>query len=416
MRCPESIRALDHKDPLAHTIKQFDLPAQTQYLDGNSLGPLPKASRQRLMEVTQNQWGQDLIASWNKHDWINLPRKVGDKIAKLVGSAPGQVVCCDSTSVNLFKVLSTALHLQAQQGRHRILSQQDNFPTDLYMAEGLSSLLGQARCELISVHADKLIDCLDESVAILMLTQVNFRTGHCHDIHALTKAAHDAGALVIWDLAHSAGAMPISLDEWNVDFAVGCGYKYLNGGPGAPAFLYAASRHHGAGTQPLSGWMGHAKPFEFSPNYKPAQSVDQYLCGTPSVLAMSALDAALDVFDGVDLDCVRAKSLALSDLFINTLQDSDCWQELRLLTPTDHAQRGSQVALAHPHGYAITQALIADRCVADFRAPDVIRFGFTPLYLRYEDVWLAAQKLIRIVRERTYLQPEFKQNAAGPVT
>ncbi len=416
MKCPDSIRALDRDDPLAHTIDQFELPAQTQYLDGNSLGPLPRASRQRLAEVTEQQWGQDLITSWNKHDWINLPRKVGDRIAKLIGAAPGQVVCCDSTSVNLFKVLSTALQVQAPHGRHRIISQQDNFPTDLYMVEGLNSLLGNNRCELVSVHADQLISSLDDSVAVLMLTQVNFRTGHCHDIRTLTEAAHQAGALVIWDLAHSAGAMPLSLDEWQVDFAVGCGYKYLNGGPGAPAFVYAATRHHGVSSQPLTGWMGHAKPFEFSPSYTAAPSIDQYLCGTPSVLAMSALDAALDVFDGVSLDVLRAKSLALSDLFINTLRAADCWQEFTLLTPMEHTRRGSQVALAHPQGYAITQALIADQCVIDFRAPDVIRFGFTPLYLRYEDVWLAAQKLIRIVDTQTYLQPEYSRAKAGPVT
>ncbi|GGZ98154.1 kynureninase [Arenicella chitinivorans] len=416
MTCPDSIRALDQQDPLKHTRALFELPVETQYLDGNSLGPLPRASRQRLEHVVQQQWGQDLITSWNKHGWIRLSQQVGDKIGTLIGAAPGQVVCCDSTSVNLFKVLSTALQIQAKQGRHRIVSQRDNFPTDLYMVEGLASLLGETRCELVTLDTNQLIDHLDNSVAVLMLTQVNFRTGYCHDMRALTEAAHKAGVLVIWDLAHSAGAMPLSLDEWKVDFAVGCGYKYLNGGPGAPAFVYAASRHHGAHTQPLSGWMGHAKPFEFSPNYTPAPSINQYLCGTPSVLAMSALDAALDVFDGVDLETIRAKSLALSDLFINILQAEECWHEFCLLTPAEHAERGSQVALAHPHGYAITQALIAARCVADFRAPDVIRFGFTPLYLRYEDVWLAAQKLIRIVREQDYLRPEFSKSTAGPVT
>jgi len=403
----QDILQQDIIDPLADKRREFMLPDATIYLDGNSLGAMPKAAHERSRLVTEQQWGLNLIKGWNTDDWIDLPTTVGEKIAPLLGAAPGQVICCDSTSVNLFKVLCSALEMQ--QGRSVVISQKDNFPADLYIAEGLSQL-GQGHfCEFKVFDETGIEAHLDETVAVLMLTHVNFRTGKLHDIRKLTKAAHHKGILVIWDLAHSAGALPLSLDEWGVDFAVGCGYKYLNGGPGAPAFIYAAERHHPSIRQPLSGWMGHQAPFSFNENYKPAPGVQQFLCGTPPVLSMSVLDASLSVFENVDMQVLRTKSVALGELFIQLIADNDSLGELTLISPKKSSERGSQVALAHPEAYSICQALIERNVIADFRAPDVLRFGFAPLYLSYQDIWKAVHILTDVMVSKTYRDEKYSQ-------
>ncbi|GAA58160.1 kynureninase [Pseudoalteromonas sp. BSi20652] len=406
------IVGLDKADPLASKRDEFELPAHTIYLDGNSLGALPKAVKSRVAEVVTQQWGNDLIKSWNVHNWIDLPIHVGEKIAPIIGAAKGQVICCDSISINLFKLLSSALTLNT--GRNVVLSTQDNFPTDLYMVQGLSDLLGTDLCQLKLVQEQHIKQSLTDDVAVLLLTQVNFRTGQLLDMQTLTKLAHDKGILVIWDLAHSAGALPVELDKCNVDFAVGCGYKYLNGGPGSPAFLYVAKRHQSAVKQPLSGWMGHAKPFAFDANYQSPENINQYLCGTPSVLAMSALDAALDVWQNVSIAQVRDKSIALANVFISLVQSQSCLADLRLCSTENSSQRGSQLAFSHESAFAICQALIEKGVIADFRAPNILRFGFTPLYTSFEDIWNAVGILVDVVNTRLYTEPRF--NLAGKVT
>ena len=408
----DDIIALDKADPLAHKRAEFALPTNTVYLDGNSLGALPKVVKSRVADVVSQQWGEHLIRSWNDHQWIDLPLRVGDKIATIIGAEKGQVICCDSISINLFKLLSSALSLNS--GRNVVLSTEDNFPTDLYMVQGLSDLLGEDLCQLKLVTEQQIAQSLTDDVAVLLLTQVNFRTGQLLDMHTLTQLAHDKGILVIWDLAHSAGALPVELDNCNADFAVGCGYKYLNGGPGSPAFLYVAKRHQAAVKQPLSGWMGHAKPFAFDAQYQGADSVNQYLCGTPSVIAMSALDAALDVWQDVSILHVREKSIALADLFIKLVRSQSCLVDLYLCSTEDSTQRGSQLAFAHNDAFAICQALIEKGVIADFRAPNILRFGFTPLYNSFEDIGNAVTILTDVVQTRLYTEPRF--NKAGKVT
>ena len=404
----EEFRLLDEQDPLAALRERFDLPKGKVYLDGNSLGALPKGVPGTVSNVLKHQWGHDLISSWNRHDWIDLPRRVGEKIARLTGAAPGQVVCADSISVNLFKLLATALALRP--GRTVILSETGNFPTDLYVGEGLAGLLGPDRCTLRHVPGDSILSALDESVAVLMLTHVNFRDGRMHDMQQMTRGAKERGALVLWDRAHSAGAMPVELDACGADLAVGCGYKYLNGGPGAPAFLYVAERHQNQVGQPLSGWMGHRKPFDFEPSYEPAQGIERYLAGTPGILGMAALDSALEAFEGVSTEDLRRKSVALTQAFIDTVLELNL-PDLRLLTPREPEQRGSHVSLAHPHGYAIAQTLIDRGVIVDFRAPDIIRFGFAPLYNRFMDAGKACQAMAEIVSEKTYLDPRYSQRS-----
>lgn len=398
------VQLLDRNDPLAVFRDRFSLPEGVIYLDGNSLGALPRGVKARMDDVVSNQWGEGLIRSWNTHDWIDLPGRVGDRIARLVGAAPGTVTVADSTSVNLFKVLSAAVHLRSE--RRVILSEKGNFPTDAYIAAGLAELLGQGH-ELRLVEADELPEALDADVAVLMLTEVNYRTGARLDMASLTAAAHAAGALTVWDLCHSAGAIPVDLTAAGADFAVGCGYKYLNGGPGAPAFVYAAPRHHADLRQPLTGWLGHAVPFTFAEDYQPADGIARMRVGTPPILSMQALDAALDAFDGVDLGAVKAKADRLFDLFVGEVADLG----LTLATPTDPARRGTQVSLRHPEAYAVVQALIARGVIGDFREPDIMRFGLTPLYLRYQDVWYAAQILREIIAANAWDQPEFKARA-----
>ncbi|NND83190.1 MAG: kynureninase [Gammaproteobacteria bacterium] len=406
----EQLRELDANDSLASKRVEFKIPEGLIYLDGNSLGPLPAGIEQRLQEMITQQWGQDLISSWNKHQWIDLPVKVGERIAPLLGAAPGQVVCCDSISVNLFKLLGAALQLNSP--RRVVLSQQDNFPTDLYTAQGIAGLLGDARCQLKQVSSDALYDALDETVAVLMLTHVNFRSGAMHDMRELTRRAHDVGALVIWDLAHSAGAVPLALDADNVDFAVGCGYKYLNGGPGAPAFVYVAERLQQRVEQPLSGWMGHSAPFNFDAGYAAAAGAKRFLSGTPPILSMAVLDAALDVFDGVDMQDVRAKSQQLCQMFLGLMRQLELLPKMPCASPANDKERGSQLAFQHGDAFAIAQALIDQQVIVDFRAPDILRFGFCPLYTRFEDIWHAVHRLSEIVTSGTYKQEIFNQRGA----
>ncbi len=405
MMLQAELDALDHADPLAAKRSEFILPEGTIYLDGNSLGCLTKTARDRARTVVETQWGRDLIKSWNQHGWIDLPVQTGEKIARLIGAAPGQTICCDSTSINLFKVLSIAL--QMQSGRRMVLSQHDNFPSDLYMVEGLAQLLGNNRVELRLCNEEDIETAMTEEVAVLMLTQVNFRSGALLDMHRLTARAHELGILVIWDLAHSAGVLPIALDECQVDFAVGCGYKYLNGGPGAPAFAYVAQAHHGHLRQALSGWMGHASPFEFAPNYSPAPGIKQLLAGTPSIISMSVLDAALEVFRDIDPMRLREKSIALSELFRQLMARDPILAEFELASPSLSAQRGAQLAYRHPDAFAICQALIAQGVIADFRAPDLLRVGFSPLLLRFSDVGASVTILADIMQQQLWRDPRF---------
>ncbi len=403
----ENARNLDMADPLSTLRTQFELPRERVYLDGNSLGALPIACRERLAQVVDREWGQGLIDSWNGAGWIDLPHIVGEKIAALIGAGAGQVVCADSTSINLFKLLAAALPLNP--GRHVILSEEANFPTDLYMAQGLQQLLGVQRCELKTVAAVDLESALDNNVAIVMLTHVDFRTGRCHDMRQLTALAHERGALVLWDLAHSAGVMPVELDAWGVDMAVGCGYKFLNGGPGAPAFLYLARRWQAQSRQPLSGWMGHRRVFDFDSAYEPALGVERFLCGTPGILGMSTLDTALDIYKELSVADLRLRSTRLTQWFIEGVASDPVLADLHLLSPQEAEHRGSQVSLAHPQGYAIAQALIEAGVLVDFRDPDIVRFGFAPLYNSYEDAWRALEMLHLVMQERRYESSAYRE-------
>jgi kynureninase len=404
----EQCAARDQDDPLKKFHDQFELPQGVIYLDGNSLGALPKATAAHLQKVITQEWGGDLIRSWNTAGWIDLPRRVGDKIARLIGADAAEVVVADSTSINLFKVLAAALKLNPS--RRVILSEPDNFPTDLYMAQGLIDLLGNKH-ELRLKPADEIFDSIDADTAVVMLTQVNYRTGRMHEMKAITARAREQGALMIWDLAHSAGAVPVDLNGAGADFAIGCGYKYLNGGPGAPAFVFVAKRHQENFSQPLSGWMGHAHPFNFDWKYEPAEGIARYLCGTQAVLSMSALECGIDMMLEADINLIRAKSLAMTDLFIALLEQRCAAHDLKLVTPRDHAMRGSQVCLSNGNGYPMMQALIAKNVIGDFRAPDILRFGFTPLYLRYVDVWDAVDRFVEILETRGWDRDVYKQKA-----
>ncbi len=401
----QSFERLDAEDSLASVRDLFVVPDKVIYLDGNSLGALPRATPERVRALIEDEWGVSLIRSWNAHGWIQYPRKLGDKIASLVGARPGEVVAADSTSVNLFKLLAAALKLRP--GRNVIVSEKENFPTDLYIAQGLTEMLGTH--ELRMVTRDELIESIDDDVAVVSLTHVDFRTGELHDMRELTRRAHESGALILWDLSHSAGALPVDLEDAQADFAVGCGYKYLNGGPGAPAYLYAAERHHDAMQPPLSGWMGHVAPFAFDTDYRPAPGIERQLCGTPSVMAMAALEVGLDILLDVDMDVVRKKSQRMGDAFIELVGEQCAGLGLSIACPTDSAARGSQVSFSHEAGYSIMQALVARGVIGDFRAPDVLRFGLTPLYLRHVDIWDAVAILKDVLVTESYLRPEFQK-------
>jgi kynureninase len=384
------IRALDAADPLAGFRAHFDLPDGIIYLDGNSLGPLPRGTRERLRVLVDVEWGRDLIASWNTAGWMKKPVLLGDRIGRLIGAAPGQVVVCDSTSVNIFKVLAAALSLRP--GRRTIVSEDTNFPTDLYIVDGLRTLVGDIRLELAG-RDRPLDDLLQSDVAAVLLTEVDFRTGARHDMAKVTRRIHAAGALAVWDLAHSAGAFEVALDAAKADFAVGCTYKYLNAGPGGPAYVYCAARHQEEVRQPLTGWLGHADPFAFDVAYRPATGIAQFIAGTPSILALAPLEASLAVWDEVDVARLRAKSVALTELFIARVDRFAAHYGLTLASPRAAERRGSQVSLRHPSAFAIIKAMIAEGVIGDFRAPDILRFGFTPLTLSYADVATAAERL-----------------------
>ena len=407
---------LDADDAIALLRDQFSLPEAVIYLDGNSLGVLPKTAAARAAQVVTEEWGVGLIRSWNTAGWMELPQRIGNKIARLVGAGEGELVVADSTSVNLFKVLSAALRISQTDTPQRnvILSERSNFPTDLYIAESLATSLGMT---LKLVEADEIGALLNEQLAVLMLTQVNYRTGRVHDMAAITAAAHQAGALTVWDLAHSAGALPVDLTGSGADFAVGCGYKYLNGGPGAPAFVWAHPRHAERFWQPLAGWLGHAAPFEFTPDYRPAAGINRYICGTPPVISMAVLECGLDTVLAAEpmggMQALRAKSVALTELFTALVESRCAGHGLTLASPRDAALRGSQVSFAHAtDGYAIMQALIARGVIGDFRAPDILRFGFTPLYVRFVDVWDAVEHLVQVLETGEWRQARFQVRSA----
>jgi kynureninase len=418
----QDCRDLDARDPLRELRSLFTLPAGGVYLDGNSLGALPLATATRIDHVIKQQWGQGLIGSWNKADWFHLPQRLGDKIAALIGAKRGEVVATDSTSINLFKVLTAAARIAAADSPQRkvVLSEQTNFPTDLYIAQ---SVCKQHGLTLRLARQSEMAAALDSDVAVLLLTHVNYRTGEMYDMREMTARAQRAGALVIWDLAHSAGAVPVDLHAANADFAIGCGYKYLNGGPGAPAFVWVHPRHMDRFEQPLSGWWSHAAPFEFSAAYRPAKGIERYLCGTQPVLGLVALECGLEVFEAAErlggIAALRTKSLALTDLFIRLVEERCAGHGLEVVTPREHAKRGSQVCLARAEGaYAIVQALIARGVIGDFRAgdgknePDILRFGFTPLYIGFEDAWHAADHLKQVLESEQWREPEFNRQHA----
>ncbi|MBW8722363.1 MAG: kynureninase [Polaromonas sp.] len=419
----QDCRALDAQDPLRALRQQFILPEGVIYLDGNSLGVLPKTAAARVAEAVTAEWGQGLIRSWNSAGWFELPQRLGNKIAQLIGAAPGEVVATDSTSINLYKVLSAALHIAAQDAPTRkvIVSERSNFPTDLYIAEALCRERG-FRLQL--VEPEEITAALTADVAVLMLTHVNYRTGAMHDMAAVTTSAHAAGVLTVWDLAHSAGAVPVALNAAKADFSIGCGYKYLNGGPGAPAFVWVNPKHADRFWQPLAGWWGHAAPFAFTPDYKPAAGISRYLCGTQPILSMTALECGLDTVLAAaplgGMQALRKKSLALTDLFIQLVEERCAGHGLGLATPRNHEQRGSQVCLTRTEGaYAIVQALIARGVIGDFRAGggagkhlDILRFGFTPLYIGFEDVWNAIEHLKQVLETAEWQKAEFNQKHA----
>ena len=389
------------------TKARFHLPEGVIYLDGNSLGPLPLAAVGRARRVIEDEWGEMLIRAWNQAGWMDQPRRVGDRIAPLIGAAPGTVMMGDTLSVKMYQALASALEMRP--GRKIVLSDSGNFPTDLYMAAGLLRSLGQGH-RLKVVDPEDVGAAIDEDVAALMLTQVDYRTGRIHDMAQLTATAHAAGALAIWDLAHSAGALPVQLAACGADFAAGCTYKYLNGGPGAPAFIYVRPDHVEMARPALSGWMGHEAPFAFDLDYRPSPGIERMRVGTPPVVQMSILEAALDIWVGIDMAALRARSIDLTELFIREVE-RQC-PDLRLASPRDPALRGSQVSFRFEHGYAAIQALIARGVIGDFRAPDTMRFGFAPLYIDEADVLAAVGILAAILRERAFDAPEFRKREA----
>jgi kynureninase len=404
-----AVQAADRTDELAHFRGRFELPDEVIYLDGNSLGPLPVGVRERIAELIDNEWRNSLIRSWNAHDWGDLPFEIGRKIAEMIGAEADEVVCVDSTSVNLFKNLSTALQLRPD--RKVIATPEGNFPTDIYIAEGLTKQLGGDYSVRLIDHEDPIAG-IDDDVAVVLLTQTDYRTGYKLDMATITQAIHDKGAFVVWDLAHSAGAFPVDLNAAKADFAVGCGYKYLNGGPGAPAFLYVAKRHQNLVEQPLAGWHGHAEPFAFESHYRPADGILRNVCGTSPILSMASLNVALDAFEGVDMQAVQKKSQALCEMFIDLVENRCGDFGFTLATTRDAERRGSQISFHHENGYPIMQALIAQGVIGDFRAPDILRFGFTPLYLGFEDVWNAVEILLQIMTSRGWDQEQFHIRAA----
>ncbi|MGJ9402726.1 kynureninase [Arthrobacter sp. KK5.5] len=413
--------AADRTDPLRAFRERFVLPDGVVYLDGNSLGALPVGALERATQIVAEDWGKGLIRSWNTAGWFDLPARLGDKLARLIGGRDGETVVTDTTSLNLFKALASAVRIQQVDAPQRrvILTERDNFPTDIYIAEGISDFLNSVAEETGTRYEVRLVDdalpleaALDGSVAVVSLSHVNYRTGSMWDLPAVTRQANDAGALVIWDLAHAAGAVPVDLNAAEADFAVGCTYKYLNGGPGSPAFIWVNARHQERFWQPLSGWWSHAKPFAMADAYAPASNINRFLCGTQPVTSLAMVETGLDVSLDADMGQVRAKSLALTDLFIGLVEARCAAHPLELVTPRSHAERGSHVSFRHPEGYAVMSALIARGVIGDYREPEVLRFGVTPLYTSHVDVWDAVEALRDVLDTRAWDAEEFRTRHA----
>jgi kynureninase len=400
---------LDEGDPFAESRSQFELADGLIYMNGNSLGPMPKATQQRMREVVEQEWGQQIIRGWTESQWIELPVRVGDKIARLIGADPGEVVVADSTSVNLFKLACAALEMRP--GRSKVLSERGNFPTDLHILQGVEQLLGP-RMQLQTTDADGIFDAIDEETALVVLTHVHYKSGFISDMPAITKRAHEKGALILWDLSHTTGAMPVDVNGSGADFAVGCGYKYLNGGPGAPGYQFVAKRHISNLQQPLTGWFGHADPFSMIDDYEPDPGIKRTLCGTTQVLGNSALEVGVDIALSFDMNAVRGKSVKMGDLFIQLVEEQCDGMGLGIVSPIDGAARGSQVSLTHVEGYSIMQVLRSRGLIGDFRAPDILRFGFAPLYARYVDIWDTVAQLADIITSGAWDAAEYQQRGA----
>lgn len=406
----KSVQQMDVTDPLAHLRDRFDLPKDTIYLDGNSLGALPKGVMARLQQAVVQEWGQGLIRSWNTADWYPAPQRTGAAIARLIGAKDDEVVVCDSTSVNLYKVMVGALRMR--KDRKIIISEQGNFPTDVYINAEVADMMGyELRC-VAPEDVEQAIEDAGSALAAVQLTHVHYKTGRIYDMAGITAKAQDLGGLVVWDLAHSAGALPVDLNGCNADFAIGCGYKYLNGGPGAPAFVFVATRHLAAMHQPLTGWHGHAKPFEFTQDFEPHAKIEKMLTGTASQLGLIALESALGVFSDVDMTMLRAKNMQLGDVFIALVEQELGGMGFGLASPRDAENRGSQVSLTHAEGYPIMQALIARGVVGDFRAPNILRFGFAAPYVQFVDIWNSVKHLCEIMETAEWDQPKFKTRQA----
>ena len=402
------LEALDRADPLRRFRDRFALPEGVIYLDGNSLGAMPKAAPARMREVVEVEWGRDLVRSWNIHGWIDIQKRIGAKIGRLIGAREGETIVADSTSINLFKALAASLELRPD--RRVIVSERSNFPTDLYMAEGLIRHLSRGHT-LRLVEPDEIDAAITDDVAVVMLTQVNYRTGRMHDMPRITEHAHARGAIMLWDLAHSAGAVPIDVTSANVDFAVGCGYKYLNGGPGAPAFLYVAKRHQSSVAPVLSGWHGHATPFTFEPSYRPAEGIERWAVGAPAILSLIALDVGVDLMLEASPEALRAKSLQQTSMFDALVEQEIGRDVVSLVTPREPAMRGSQLCYAYRDAWPVMRALIDRGVIGDFRAPDILRFGFTPLYLGFAELWDAVATLKTILATRAWDRPEYHARA-----
>ncbi|NNN08099.1 MAG: kynureninase [Acidimicrobiaceae bacterium] len=404
----DDCRALDERDPLAELRGEFILAKEEIYLDGNSLGPVTRGTQRRVNQVIEHEWAEGLVRSWNAAQWMDAPLKLGDRLAPLIGAHAGEVLVADTLTFLLAKIIGGSLELRPE--RHVIITDAVNFHSDLYIVAGMARLVGR---EIVvkTIDRNTLDEHLDEDVALVMLTQVDFRTGEMLDMAGITRAVHEVGALMLWDFAHSTGAVPLDVTSADVDFAAGCGYKYLNGGPGAPAFMYVAPRWQGVLRNPLPGWLGHARPFDFESTYESAPGMRAYVTSSPSVIALGALDGALEVFERTTMAAIREKSLALTDLFIELVEES-LPGVFELVTPREHDQRGSQVALRHSNGYGIIQALIERGVTGDFRAPDICRFGFAPLYLRYVDIYDAVQILVEVMSSSAYLDTKYERRLA----
>jgi kynureninase len=407
-RTREACVARDQSDPLRAFRDRFTLPDGLIYLDGNSLGPMPRAAPDVLNRTITREWGHDLIGSWNSAGWFDMPVQLGDRIGKLLGAGAGQTVVSDTTSINLFKALHAAIALRPD--RDVVIAEANSFPTDLYIIEGVINSAGRPMQRRL-IGADGTLDALlNERVAVVVLSHVDYRSGLIHDMEAVTRKIHDAGALVIWDVCHSAGVIELAFDRHAVDFMVGCTYKYLNGGPGSPAFIAVAKRHQADARHPLSGWWGHAAPFAFERDFAPDAGIKRFLCGTPPIISLRGVDVALDALDGIELATIRQKSLALTDLFIARVEA--LLPDLEIVSPRDARVRGSQVSIAFEQGYAVVQAMIARGVIGDFRAPDIMRFGFAPLYIRFADVWDAAEILADCIKSEVWDDPRYQQKLA----